>query len=209
MSNDREDLVVVVADLDCEVAVRSLLKRPQSIGIRNVTSQVFRHPRRDPGCFLAAHDYLRTFCGQFSYAMTLFDRHGCGHDDEPRMVIERDVEDRLSVNGWNSRCAAIVLDPELEIWVWSDSPIVSEVLGWSTQEWSLRQWLADNGHWPLAVGKPQDPKTALRAALRRSGKRPSAALFQELAERVSLSRCADPAFTKFCSTLRRWFAVSP
>jgi hypothetical protein len=33
----------------------------------------------------------------------------------------------LFTSGWENRAAAVVLDPELEIWVWSDSPEVEAV----------------------------------------------------------------------------------
>jgi hypothetical protein len=56
--------------------------------------------------------------------------------------MENDLEARLSQSGWPSGCcAAIVIDPELELWVWSRSPHVPAVLGLS--EDSLQQVLTN------------------------------------------------------------------
>jgi hypothetical protein len=55
-----------------------------------------------------------------------------------------------------------------------------------------------------ARGKPARPKEAMRFALRLGNKPPSASLFQELAENVSLS-ASERAFDRFKFTLSRWF----
>jgi hypothetical protein len=36
----------------------------------------------------------------------------------------------------------------------------------------------------------------------------SSAIFFELAQRVSVNRCIDPAFLKFKNTLRQWFPAA-
>ena len=118
----------------------------------------------------------------------LLDREGSGQEHRrAAQEMETDLENRLWQSGWTgtegqSRAAAIVLDPELEVWVWSRSPHVAQVLGLSQVE--LQQIL--EGFPATSEGKPRRPKEALLAALRRSGRPQSARIFQELAERVSL-----------------------
>jgi hypothetical protein len=120
-------------------------------------------------------------------------------------MLEAQVEDRLSHSGWIDRAAAIVINPELEIWVWSDSPHVDSVLGWSARQPDLRSWLVAEGFAEGPQSKPQRPKDAFERALRLAQKAKSSSLYRRLAERVSLGRCSDPAFLKFKSTLRTWF----
>lgn len=55
------------------------------------------------------------------------------------------------------------------------------------------------------LGKPVEPKEAWREVLRRGGRKPSAKIFGELAEGVSLSKCQDRAFRKLVAVLRSWF----
>jgi len=136
----------------------------------------------------------------------MLDREGCGRDDRSRETLESEIELRLAGSGWHDRAAAIVIDPELEVWVWSDSPEVAAILGWTGHQPTLAQWLDQQGHCALGQGKPQKAKLALDDALRLSGKRRSSAIFRQLAERVSLRRCTDPALLKFKTLLQTWFA---
>jgi len=68
-----QDLVVLVPDKNMESAVTQLLQRPQALGIRPITFDVFVHIGRDPGCYGKAHDFLRPFAGQYQYALVMFD----------------------------------------------------------------------------------------------------------------------------------------
>lgn len=202
---DSRDLIVVVADLDAEETVKALLDRAKSLQIRPIRFTVDRYVKRDSGCRGTSHDYLRPFINHFDYAIVLFDRHGSGQDADPREAIEMGVEEQLERNGWKGRSAAIVLDPELEIWVWSDSSEVDEVLGWRGQAPPLREWLVTKKFRDVETAKPPDPKEAMKQALRSVGKKPSASQFRELAEKVGVGRCEDPAFLKFKQTLQTWF----
>jgi hypothetical protein len=121
--------------------------------------------------------------------------------------VESEVEHRLSRSGWGDRAAAIAIDPELEIWVWSDSPEVDNVLGWQQREIRLRDWLRNEGFLTGENVKPNEPKRAVDEALRIAGKSRSSSIYRKLAQRVSVSRCEDAAFLKFKATLRKWFGM--
>jgi hypothetical protein len=205
-----QDLVVLVADLDMRLTIEALLRRPPSFDIKAVSYEIFSHPERDPGCFRKAPAFLAPFSGQYRYALVLFDRHGCGRDEATREELEQDVENRFAATDWRDRVAAIAIDPELEIWVWSDSPKVDRVLGWTGRNPSLREWLKEEKKlWPVGSPKPDDPKTAMKSALRNVRKPLSSSLFRNLADTVSVHRCTDPAFDKFKATLSRWFPTEP
>lgn len=199
------DLVVLVADKDMEQATRGLLARPASFRIAAPSHDVFTHPLRDNGCRTASLDILRPLAARYRHAMVLFDREGSGGDRVPRDQLERQVEGQLAANGWRDRCAVLVLDPELEIWMWTDSPELDAVIGWAGRHPTVRDWLRGQGFALRENGKPERPKEALLAALRHVKKPPSAALFAALAGKASLSRCTDPAFSKLTHTLRQWF----
>jgi hypothetical protein len=201
-------MIVMVADADAQRTVEALLSRPESLRIRPVDCQIERYPGRDSGCFRDAPEYLRSAIPLFDRALVVFDRHGCGRDDLPRELIELDLEERLARNGWRDRAAAVVLDPELEAWVWSTSPHVAEILGWAEPSGALREWLEASELLRPGEAKPDDPKEAMKRVLRAADKKPSPALFGQLAERVGLGRCVDPAFGKFQETLQRWFPPS-
>src|SRR6185295_7232051 len=81
-------------------------------------------------------------------------------------------------SGWmKADVVPIVLDPELETWIWQDSPIVESVVGYSGS--SLRRELAASGAWPLDLPKPPRPKETLEAELRRNRIPRSSALYRK------------------------------
>jgi len=202
----RGDLVVVVADKDMEQTMNGLLARPQSIHIRSVTCKIHPHPAHDAGCRTGGVAFLRAFCNQYEHALLMFDREGSGWENREASDIENGLEKQLAKNGWqDDRAAVIVLDPELEIWVWSDSPEVDRIMGWSGRIPALRDWLVDEGFLDTREGKPGRPKESFRAALKEKRKQPSAALFKQMAESVSFRRCTDRAFQKLTAKLREWF----
>ena len=204
------DLVVLAADGQTEFAVRGLLTRGNAIGFQNISFDIHVHPEKDPGCLLRGHDFLRPFYRQYRHAIVIFDREGSGKERCTRAELEHEVEQRLSSSGWQDRAAAIVIDPELEIWVWSGSPVVDEVLGWRGRPPGLAKWLKTEGFLRREPIKPDRPKEAMEQALRIVRKGRSSAIFRELAERVSVNRCIDPAFLKLKERLQKWFnAPSP
>ena len=199
-----KDLVVLVADQDMHEAMGELLQRTESLGIRPIKYSIEKHLRRDPGCRTEAATYLRTYTRNYRNALVMFDREGCG-SDLSRNQIQSRVERDLAANGWGDRCKAIVIDPELEAWVWNGSNRVSEILGCGSSYRDLKAWLREKDIWPSGSNKPSDPKKAMRAALRKAQRRVSARIFGELASSSTLHRCNDSAFSELRDTLERWF----
>lgn len=202
-----KDLVVLVADKNMEQTVKGLLSRHQSLGICPVSHDTFVHPRRDPGCLNEAHDFLRPLASGYNHALVIFDREGCGREQEGAEALAEKVKQRLASNGWPERTEVIVLDPELEVWVWSDSPHVAASLDWAGRQPHLRDWLVEKGYWPIDEAKPPRPKEAMEAALRQVRKPRSSAIYLELAQTVSLQGHSEPAFLRFTAALQRWFTT--
>ncbi len=176
-----------------------------ALGIRAVSADVFVHIERDPGCFSRGEEFLRPHSTRYEHAVVVFDRDGSGRDAMERDELELDLEGRLARAGWGERARVVVIQPELEAWVWGDSPHIDDVLGWKGRSPGLRAWLATAGFVKVGAVKPDDPKQALGEALRLALKPRSSVLYFHLAQKVSLTRCTDPAFLKLRSTLTEWF----
>lgn len=199
-----KDLVMLVADRNMEYAVKGLLTRSKAIKMREVTPDIYAYPWHDSGCLLHGADFLRPFAKQYNHALIMLDHEGCGQEqNKSRTELENSIEGQLANSGWHDRAAAIVIEPELENWVWSDSPHVDYVLGWEGKDPDLRNWLTTQGFLNGSQGKPVPPKKAMEEALRKVQKARSSALFLQLAQKVSIDRCTDPAFIKLRTTL--WF----
>lgn len=201
-------LIVLTADKDMEFAVRGILGRFKSLGIQEVAADFRVHPEHDPGCLLRGHDFLKPLINQYDHALLLLDREGSGQEIKSRVELEAEIESRLSQAGWGDRAAAIVIDPELEMWVWSDSPHVDTILGWQGKEPDLRTWLFEKGYLSTGVLKPPRPKEALEEALRAVKAPKSSSTYSRIAQKVSISSCIDPSFLKLKDVLQLWFRTS-
>lgn len=202
------DLIVLTADVQQEKTLETLLReRHGSLGIRQVSFSIFRHPRKDSGVCREAHSFLRPYQASYSYALVILDGEWSGAPGDGT-VLRAQIGERLAQSGWPAeRCEVIVAEPELESWVWADSPVVAEEL---RLEWAAIRAPADElTAWPAGAAKPARPKELLEAVLRRQGRPRSAALFQAIARRVGLARCVDPSFALLRETLGRWFGDAP
>jgi hypothetical protein len=200
-----KDLIILVADSDMRAAIEGLLERPAAIPIRAITFDVIVHPQRDPGVRLRSRELLATYRSSNSFAVAMLDHEGCGASADPDK-IELQIEAACQID-WSDRIRAIAISPELEAWVWSDSPQVDAALGWTAQDIDLRQWLVDSGWITNRNDKPQRPKEAFDAAIRSVRKPRSSTIFKSLGKSVGLNRCQDRSFLRLRQSLQAWFPL--
>ncbi len=200
------DLVVVVADRGIEQAILGLLQRPEAIGIRQLQGVEFpAFHGQDGGTYARGHELARAYLNTHRHALVVFDADWEGRPTDDVAQMENDVEGRLGED-WGDRGRCVVIQPELEVWVWSDSPHVASELGWESLH-ELRAWLESKGLWSQERHKPDDPKKAYIEAIREKRKPKSNATFGSLARKVSVNRCQDRAFLRLRGILREWFGV--
>jgi len=200
------DLVMLVPGKNERETFAGLLSsRQRSLEMRNVGYEILVHPRRDPGCFHEGPDILQPYQRLAQYSLVVLDYEGSGQEGRPPDDVRNDLKRRLEISGWADRTEVLVLCPELENWVWSDSPEVDQAIGWRGRNPPLRDWLLEQEWWPPGYAKPSRPKECLEAALREARMRRSSAIYRQLAENVSLARCQDEGFRAFRRTIKAWF----
>ena len=204
-SAPQKDLVVLVADADIWKAVEGLLRRSESLGIAQIAFDVFRHNNRDSGCRTQAANYLRQHIGCYAHSLVIFDRHGCSSSDS-RADIQNQVELDLRKNGWKDCSKAIVIDPELEAWIWGYQEALP-VLGWPGGYDSLRHWLRQKRLWPASAAKPPNPKRALKAVMGHTKQKRRSEVYEQIAHAANFEHCQDAAFDELRSTLQLWFPL--
>ena len=134
----------------------------------------------------------------------MFDLEGCGQERLGRERVERRIRENLTANGWEDRCEAVAIEPELKSWVWGESLHVASMLNWERRR--LKDWLVEKSLLKSADAvKPARPKEAFREAMRAAKKQLSSSVFQELAGSADITGCTDAAFGKFRSTLQLRF----
>ncbi len=202
-----KDLAILTACSNCRYAIAGILTQYTRLGVRNISHEIFVHPYRDPGCFCDPNTILRQVNHQFHKAIVVLDFEGSGGERKyTAQEMEEVIEDSLSRNGWSNRCCAIVIQPELEQWVWSGSPLVARILWPNVADVDLGEWLERMDFGNPNYQKPLRPKEAMEAALRYVNRPRSSAIYKELAERVPFDRCKDRSFIKLRDALKNWFS---
>lgn len=200
------DLIIFTADKDAEQCLEGLLpKLHLKIEVRKFTYKVKKHKMHDAGCRKSSHDLLRAECKLYNYCIVMLDWEGAGFENGTAEDLEKEISHNLSINGWENRNAVIVIQPELENWMWVRSPNVAKQLGWDSVEDLYTELQRQNFMLSEVTGKPLRPKEAFERVLRLKDKPRSSSIFKEIASTVSFKNCVDPSFLKFQQLLLNWF----
>lgn len=200
------DLVCLVADKNIQASIEAILGRHEALGVRAIQFETIVHPHRGPGCFHRAAELLKGYRDRAGHAIVVLDRAWGGAPANTGVELEHQLESSLRSAGLVDWACAVVIDPELEVWVFSNSPHVENLLGWQGESGRLRQALSDQSLWPAGLPKPPDPKAAVEWALWRARKPRSSSIYRELAGRVSFDGCQDRSFLRLRDLLFGWFS---
>jgi hypothetical protein len=207
--------VILVADSNMAATFRGFFKRnrwhlslgcaPFDINPDIGADLIVDEGGNDPGVYTKGHELLRPYQRSHHRALVVLD---CEWDGSPgKASIINDITERLVASGWQEDAIKIIaIEPELENWLWQDKPQVAEVLRYRN-DLSLRQYLADQGWWPLDQSKPPRPKEAAEWVLRQTRQPRSSAIYEQLAEKISVNGCTDQAFAEMHAALKAWFPV--
>ena len=202
-----KDLVILVADKGMQFAMRGALARPEALGIRTVTHDFRTHPGRDGGARTSGVDVLALERRRFDHALLVFDLEGCGAEQgQGAEDLERLLDRRLAAL-WGAQAKCIVIDPEVDIWLWGADSVLRDVLRWPLAAGNVRDWLGQRGFVFDAHGKPDRPKDAIEALVRFCQLPRSSVLYEKITARIGLQRCRDRAFGRLRTALQSWFAM--
>ncbi len=197
-----KDLVLLVADKNAQFALKGALERPAALGIRPVTFDFIVHPEHDGGVRKTGPDIVGLARQRFSHALLVMDFEGSGSADEA-LVLESRLDSRLQT-AWQDRAKAIVIEPEVDAWMWGSDNAIREIVGWPHDD-TIRNWLGQTGFGFQANDKPLRPKESMEAVLKESNQPRSSALYQQIASKISLRKCTDAAFQRLRQQLINWF----
>ncbi len=157
----------------------------------------------DPGLYARARELLRPFRETHEHVVVMID---AAWDGSPgASSIRSAVSTHIETAGWSKDAGlALVLDPEVDCWLWSPTPHTATTLGWRTWE-ELKTALEDRSLLDPGRTKPAAPKEAAEWALRQKRRPRSSALYKRVASQVSLRRCEDPALQELVAALQSWF----
>lgn len=198
-----QDLVILVADKNMQYALQGALSRPQALGVRPFTFEFRSHMGRDGGVRTTGADVLAREATRFRHALMLLDFEGCGQEDYAPLLVEAQLDQRLQ-NVWDTNAKAVVISPEVDIWLWGNDAVLRDVLNWPL-EGSIREWLRGKGFEFNADEKPLRPKEALDVMRPIHKQARSSAMYEKVTKRISLQNCTDDAFIRLRTQLQAWF----
>ena len=196
------DLTILAADKNMQFALHGALNRPQAMGIREITFEITTHPERDGGMRTTRPLLLGLKRPRAKHGLLIFDYDGCGAK-EPADELQARMDERLRPQ-WAANAKTVVVSPELDIWLWGGENALREVLEWK-KGGRIRDWLKKRGFCFAQTGKPERPKEAMDAIMRELRVPRSSALYEKIAQKISLKRCVDPAFLCLKKQLQAWF----
>ena len=165
-----------------------------------------RSGNTDGGIHRRAHDLLRPYLPSHQNAVILLDKNFGGRLSAA--VVRGEILNNLLRNGWSAECVeVIVINPELETWLWQrGNPHVARGFQYNGPV-SLEVFLEAEGFWSAAALKPARPKDAACLLLQRFRGGVPIVVYARIIENISVRGCQDPAFHLLATALRRWFPL--
>ena len=200
-----KDLALLVADKNMDFAMRGILNRDKALGIRSVSYEIKQHFNRDGGVRTTGPETLALLRHQFSHGIVMLDWEGSGSKAKSAIALEQDLDSRLALT-WDDRAKAIVIEPELDVWIWGSDNALVKILEW-TEDQGIREWLTGRGYAFDNSQKPMRPKEALNELMIWLNQPRSSVLYERITGKISLAHCVDPAFGRLRSTLQSWFRL--
>lgn len=233
-------LLIFAADSECAATLRGFFERPrfhaslrcgpiELNGVNFNPEQDIRiHPAHDPGVWTDPHTVLQAERNNFQYALIILDAAWVGAP--PAAQIVSDIEGLVRTRAYweRPRFEVILIQPELEAWIWQRNPHVAEAFEFSGSDAELWRFLEaqalrlDNDRkkhrfipadplarlppaWPQVAPKPENPKGLVEALSHHCRSGPASGIFNEISSTISVRGCQDLAFLRLRDALRRWF----
>ncbi len=209
-----KDLLIVTADNSIKAALCGFFEREgwwNAVGCGRFSIDPQNDIKaaqglNDPGLYRRAGDLLQPLAPEYRHVLVILDGEWEGAPSDPHAIRDA-VENHIESAGWaKGDGCGIVIVPELEIWLWADSPHLASLLNFPDFA-SLRQHVQTNSDaWPVGSAKPADPEEALKVVCRNAPVTPkNPSLFRHVCRAVGTKHCADPAVARLFDALRTWF----
>lgn len=163
----------------------------------------FAAGQNDPGLYTRAGSLLSPFLQSHRKAVVVLD---CDWDGSPGQAqILLNITTQLQQSGWALEDVIVIaIEPELEQWIWQDSPVLSDELRMEAPQ-GLKATLSQRGLWRAEDAKPQSPKDLFIQLRRENNVKLSSSIFKRIASRVPVAACGDDEFRRLVAQLQAWF----
>lgn len=207
-----KDLLFYVADGNMEQAIRGFMERDalqQRVGCGPIDFDARRDIKvakgqADPGIYTRGDELLRPFHGEYRHVALIVDEEWDGSPGAE--TIRERLAQHLAAAGWEETGLPLVVCPEADVWLWTDTDHTARALGWAnwlelSRALVVADWLVEGSV------KPARPKEAAEWALFEGPQdiKRSSALYRRITSKVSANRCTADSVHTLLATLRAWF----
>ena len=210
------DCVFFTADSTMKQAILGFMSRNDRFAHYNLgtapftfepNEDLFSSATMDPGTYTTGEELLKPFRNTHRHAVLMLDADWDGSPGADN--IRNDLTDRILASGWSADAfKVIVIDPELEAWIWQRNQRVATALKFGSVAEMVKAVHDAKIDWPNGNAKPSRPKEALEAVTtRKRGIGYSSALHRSITATVTLVGCQDAAFLELRHTLQVWFPM--
>ncbi|MBK5931883.1 methylation-associated defense system protein MAD4 [Halochromatium salexigens] len=191
--------------------MRSILRKHQALGIRQIAVDIERHPLRDSGMVQSGAQLTRMKKGYYHKALLMWDHHGSGRDHKQApAAVQDEIQRDLDAYTWKDKSAVIILVPELEQWIWYCESALLNHCGITNEQ---LQGFVDAYARKMSKSpdelKAEQPKELFEYVLRDRLKRTiSPRDFEEIGSRAGIQGLmACDSFQAIVDRLRAWFPL--
>jgi hypothetical protein len=157
----------------------------------------------DPGLFTRGHELLRPFIVSHRHAVVVLDAAWEGAPDAG--VMGENMSKNIQATGWKATdFKVIVIEPELENWIWQRNDHVAQGLGFEDNA-AMSEDGDFRAAWPKGQEKPREPKELLEKLLRKKHIPRSSFIYKRITSSVSVQGCKDKSFLELRDVLKTWF----
>ena len=210
----KKDLIIRVADADMERFLHAILNKPKALGIRPIQFDIERNTdaRGDSGMRANGVELTRMDKDDYHKEVLMWDYQGCGHEHKKSaQIVATETQDHLDRISWQDNSAVIIIEPELERWLWYCEQAIAAHLQKTVTE--LQQWsetYANQQNMSLADLKESDPKGLfvyiVCTRLRRTR---TPRNYEQIGKHASIKNLQTcESFRQFIKTLQTWFPPS-
>jgi hypothetical protein len=160
----------------------------------------------DGGIWKHAADNLRPFRAKYEHAVVILDADFAPNPGAD--VLRQDISAAMLRSGWpTERFLVVIIEPELEAWLWAPNLNVAQAFGFGDFE-RLRAALERENVWNRGEAKPHDLKAARNFAAKQGGKKTGGPIFKAVFSTISQAaceRCEERGFICLRNALQEWF----
>ncbi len=201
-------LLVLVEGINDEWVLREVLKRGRELMFTPLSEAQVEFRRHSSEVCTRGAEIVRTVSRHYGRFLLVWDYEGSAQ--QARGVApsraQGIVQSQLNTLGMRDRAKAVVIAPELEIWLWSDLDAVAKALGQPrTQIDSLLNALAQKER----LTPDAQPKETLKRLASLCNDRADSSLYERITKQAKLDAWLREhwSFKSLVRALRRWFPL--